>query len=197
MGPSRECSLIQQPVLEFDQFMALPPCTTGTHASAPPPSTSSTSTSSSSSAPVATYINEDGKEVYGVAPKPPTQTDTSTPMAPTPVAPAPANRKGEGSTKAEVEVEQDDLNEVVKDDAPCKRLGCKARWQGEGVSRGDGEGAKCRYHPQPVSLTLYASDARLDMHSEVLATVNQGKANLLILMTLSISGACDTGSGAY
>lgn len=47
--------------------------------------------------------------------------------------------------------EDDDLSIPVPDTAPCKRLGCSARWEGEEVSRGDGAAAKCRYHPQGVS----------------------------------------------
>jgi hypothetical protein len=39
----------------------------------------------------------------------------------------------------------------VPEGAVCKRAGCGARWAGEGESRGEGEGARCRHHPQPVS----------------------------------------------
>jgi hypothetical protein len=88
---------------------------------------------------------EDGKEYYGTA-KPPTSvassSSTTTATAPIstttpPVAPA--------------KIEEDDLTLNVPDKAGCKRLGCSAIWENEDISRGSGEGAICRFHPQNVS----------------------------------------------
>lgn len=53
-----------------------------------------------------------------------------------------------------VKDEEDDLSLPVADGARCKRRACDATWEGEGVSRGDGEKAKCRYHPLGVSLLI-------------------------------------------
>ena len=140
-------------MLEFDQFMALPACTTGTHTSEAP----IVAPTASSSTSVATYIDENGKEVYGVAPKPPTDTaaeGVSAAIAPAtaPVAAA-ATASGSAANSASLgnaELEEDDPSQSVPDGAPCKRLGCKAKWQGEAISRGSGEGSVCRYHPQAV-----------------------------------------------
>jgi len=49
--------------------------------------------------------------------------------------------------------EEDDLSTPVPDGAKCKRRACGVAWEGEEVSRGNGEKAKCRYHPLGVSLS--------------------------------------------
>ena len=84
-------------------------------------------------------------ETYGVKPKPPTDpvaSGSSTTITTAAPSPPPATPK---------EVEEDDLSAAVPDGAKCKRLGCNAQWEGEAVSRGEGEKARCRYHPQAVS----------------------------------------------
>jgi hypothetical protein len=87
-------------------------------------------------------------ETYGVAPAPPTRTKatggTATPTLSNTAPPETAEPKV-------VVVEEDDLSIPVPDGARCKRLGCGAEWEGHDVSRGDGEKAKCRHHPQSVS----------------------------------------------
>lgn len=89
-------------------------------------------------------VNEDGSETYGVAPKPPSApavAAATVAVAPTPPPAAPK------------ETEEDDLSAPVTDGAKCKRMGCKAVWEGEGVSRGSGEKAECTYHSQAVCLS--------------------------------------------
>ena len=46
--------------------------------------------------------------------------------------------------------EEDDESVPVPPGAKCKRLACGVEWVSAEVSRGEGEGAKCRYHPQPA-----------------------------------------------
>lgn len=84
-------------------------------------------------------------ETYGVAPKPPTDPVASS-SATTAIAPTPA-----AAAAAPKETEEDDLGVPVPEGAGCKRLGCRATWEGEAVSRGQGEKAECKYHPQAVS----------------------------------------------
>ncbi|CAD6570546.1 MAG: hypothetical protein TREMPRED_005890 [Tremellales sp. Tagirdzhanova-0007] len=129
-------TLSGMPVLEFDAFMAISPCTKGTHttASAPKPAAAASSTTITE-APTH-VVDENGVEVYGAAPKPPTSTAPI--VAPTP------------SPVAAVVTEEDDPTLTVPDGARCKRLGCEIGWEGEGTSRGKGGKAKCRYHPQPA-----------------------------------------------
>jgi hypothetical protein len=85
-------------------------------------------------------------ETYGVAPAPPTKAlgGTATPTLSNTAPPEIAEPKV-------VVVEEDDLSMPVPDGATCKRLGCAATWEGQDVSRGEGEKAKCRHHPQSVS----------------------------------------------
>lgn len=58
-------------------------------------------------------------------------------------------------------MEQDDPSVPVPKGARCKRLACGATWEGEEVSRGDGEKAICRYHPQAVSFNFSFFHLRL------------------------------------
>jgi hypothetical protein len=53
-----------------------------------------------------------------------------------------------------VKDEEDDLNTPVPEGAKCKRRACGVAWEGEDVSRGKGEKAKCTYHPLGVSLPV-------------------------------------------
>jgi hypothetical protein len=55
-----------------------------------------------------------------------------------------------------VKDEEDDLSAPVPEGAKCKRRACGAAWEGEDVSRGEGEKAKCTYHPLGVSCHLNA-----------------------------------------
>lgn len=82
-------------------------------------------------------------ETYGVAPKPPAAEASSS--ATTAIAPAPM------AASLPIQTEEDDLDAPVPTGAGCKRLGCKATWEGADVSRGQGEKAECKYHPQAVS----------------------------------------------
>lgn len=104
------------------------------------------------SAAPTSYVNEDGKEVYGSEPPKTTtedssKTDTSAESAPA-VASTPAPM---AQPAVPVAVEEDDPATAVPEGARCKRLACGKAWEGEETSRGDGDGAKCRHHPQAVS----------------------------------------------
>ncbi|OCF43365.1 CORD and CS domain-containing protein [Kwoniella heveanensis CBS 569] len=141
------CNEVNKPVLEFDQFMAIPPCAKGKHSSAVPTSSSSSPKPAEAlSGP--TSVSATGVETYGTAKPDKPESGSRTPNANSNVAvsstasaPAPAQKVVE---------EEDDLSIPVPQGAKCKRLGCGAEWVDEGVSRGQGEGSKCRYHPQPA-----------------------------------------------
>ncbi|ODN97467.1 CORD and CS domain-containing protein [Cryptococcus wingfieldii CBS 7118] len=156
------CKDTNKPVLEFDAFMKLPPCTTGTHTSVPraTPSVPAQKPDTSNSAPAMTS-SKDGVETYGSVPPPSASSgsgpkiENQTPVLPTP-APAPAptaaivggGKQGGAEEKKEVKEEEDDVSLPVPEGARCKRTACGAAWEGEEVSRGEGEKATCRYHPQ-------------------------------------------------
>ncbi|KAK1927538.1 HSP20-like chaperone [Papiliotrema laurentii] len=127
------CNEVNKPVMEFEAFMAIPPCAQGRHTTEAPVNAAPAS-SSQQAAP--TLVHEDGSETYGATPKPPSTPAASTITTATPPPPSPK------------ETEEDDLSVPVPEGSRCKRLGCKAVWEGEAVSRGDGEKAKCVYHPQ-------------------------------------------------
>lgn len=112
-------------VLTFEEFLAIPPCTTGKHSTEAP--------ATPAPAPVpevpAPSVNSSGVETYRTT-KPITQMAVSTATA-TPVAPL-----------KEKPIEQDDPSVPVPVDAKCKRLGCKAVYKGP-----DTYEEKCVHHP--------------------------------------------------
>lgn len=95
-----------------------------------------------------------GVETYGSAPASgaatPAPAHASEPAAPA-AAPAPTVATQKPAEPEPVVEEDDDPDVPVPEGARCKRLGCGAAWEGEGVSRGDGAKAVCTYHPQKVS----------------------------------------------
>ncbi|TXT12889.1 hypothetical protein VHUM_01290 [Vanrija humicola] len=127
------CKEVNKPVMEFDQFMAIPTCAQGKHTTEAPvmPKPAAVTTDAPAS------VSASGVETYGA----------KTPAKP--ATPAPQAALHADTPEPEVkEDEQDDLSLPVPAGAKCKRLGCGAEWEGEAVSRGDGEKAVCRYHPQ-------------------------------------------------
>lgn len=124
------CKDINKPVLDFDEFMQIPPCTeieghtTTTPQVLPVPK--------STPSPSVSQKVLDGKEVYHVS-------GLSAAAAPVEVAPAPAPT-----------LELDDLNASVEVGALCRRKGCSTAFVSDEVNRqGDGEGTVCHYHPLP------------------------------------------------
>jgi hypothetical protein len=116
-------------------------CTTGTHTDAAPVSAAST-TAAKPSEPNHVTV-ENGVETYSTGASGQNASSSSSATAPIKMADLPP---------AEPEKEEeDDLSLPVPEGARCKRRACGAIWEGENVSRGDGEKSKCRYHPSGVS----------------------------------------------
>jgi hypothetical protein len=125
-----------------ERLLTTQPCAKGIHSAAAP---------TKPAAPVAeaptASSTSNGVETYGSAPVPSSETATTThAAAPAPVAAAPALAPAQP-----VAEEDDDLSVQVGEGTSCKRLGCGVRYESENVSRGEGEKAVCRYHPQAVS----------------------------------------------
>lgn len=119
-------------------------CITGTHTDAAPVSAAST-TAAKPSEPNHVTV-ENGVETYSTGASGQNASSSSSATAPIKMADLPP---------AEPEKEEeDDLSLAVPEGARCKRRACGATWEGENVSRGDGENSKCRYHPLGVSLYL-------------------------------------------
>lgn len=148
--------------------MALPPCTTGKHSSALRVNPAAPQKNSQAEpSPVVTSVSKDGIETYGTAvptaklpaaesskvsvSDPATAASSFSPSALTAITLS----EPKVEQKEVKEEEQDDLSAPVPDGARCKRLACGATWEGEQVSRGEGEKAVCRYHPQPVRLNFF------------------------------------------
>lgn len=95
--------------------------------------------------------SKDGVEVYGSAPASGAASGAATPAPePAPAAAAPSVATQKPAEPEPPVEEEDDPDVPVPDGARCKRLGCGAAWEGEAVSRGNGEKAVCTYHPQKV-----------------------------------------------
>ena len=133
--PSIHHRLNLHQVLSFEEFLTIPPCTTGKHSTTAPtlapvqtsgPNAGSSQKHTEVSAPSST--SADGIESYGT-PKPlPTITPSATPPPP----------------KVEKPLEQDPPGAVIPAGAKCKRNGCKAVFPG-GDRHLDNE--KCVFHP--------------------------------------------------
>jgi CHORD len=127
--------LTSSKVLTFDEFLSIPPCTTGKHSTTAPtlaPAQTSGPGSQKQKHPEVApppTVGSDGVEVYGEHKKPlPQVTAASTPPP----------------EKKEKPLEQDDPSKPVPEGAKCKRLGCGQAYGGG--NREDEEG-KCVFHP--------------------------------------------------
>lgn len=131
-------------VTSFDQFLAIPGCSTGRHTDIPredvPFSSTTEKVEVSSPATAPSKVDKHGTETYGSTPAPvvaavpatiPQSTSTSAPPAPAP-EPEP------------VVEEEDDLSVAVPAGKTCLRRGCGHAYVSEDVSRGDD--VSCEYH---------------------------------------------------
>ncbi|WWC96958.1 hypothetical protein V866_003834 [Kwoniella sp. B9012] len=131
------CAEVNKPVLEFDQFMALPTCTKGKHSASTTPAPATKPTQPPTSSLDEPTISSDGVETYGFS-KLSTKSDAPAPaVSSTSSVPAPAQKI--------VEEEEDDPSVQVTEGTQCKRLGCGYKYVNEVESRKEGG---CRYHPQ-------------------------------------------------
>ena len=133
-------------VTDFDDFMKIPPCATGSHSLEAPEGAPKVAPRVES-APTSTTA--DGKEVYGnksivndSAFKSPSG---SLPLGPKPVA---AQEPPKPQSTEYVEV-QDDPDATVEKGTRCKRKACGQEYNGG--ERTDGE---CKYHPGVVSVEV-------------------------------------------
>lgn len=145
-NPGPDCPVCRAAVTDFDDFMKIPPCATGSH-SVEAPEGAPKATPRVEAAPTST--SADGKEVYGTksivndsAFKSPSG---SRPLEPKPVA---AQEPAKPQSTEYVEV-QDDPDAVVEKGTRCKRKACGQEY--DGGERTDGE---CKYHPGVVSLVV-------------------------------------------
>ncbi|OCH86557.1 chord-domain-containing protein [Obba rivulosa] len=127
------CSGVNKPVLDFDEFMKIPGCTSGLHSEKAPvvdPAPKPTPSVGLQSVEVKTSVSQPGQETYRIAPRAPSP---GTPPEPAPVI-----------------EEEDDLSAPVAVGTECKRNGCKTKYESDEASRvGDGPGTVCKYHPMP------------------------------------------------
>ena len=124
-------------VLTFDEFMTIPPCTTGTH-----------STIDDTPAPEPKPSNEEVEAKIAAqnqkAAQAAQQADTLTPAVAR-VAVASASQTPRASSPAPPEDEDDDPSLPVPDGASCKRRGCGATYTATTAEGREGE--QCIHHP--------------------------------------------------
>lgn len=126
-------------MLTFDEFLAIPPCTTGKHSTvveAPPPAPKP--------APANVTPAPAPAPSYTPTPAPPAAAPKAAPIS----SSVPTGDSTPSAPKPAVEEDEDDDPAVpVPAGSRCKRRGCGAEHNGSG-SR---EGEKCVYHPgQPI-----------------------------------------------
>ncbi|BGP46135.1 hypothetical protein JCM10450v2_001975 [Rhodotorula kratochvilovae] len=131
------CSDVSKPVTDFDDFMKIPPCATGTHSLEPAEPLTKPVVDA---APAPSSTSADGKEVYGAAGA------STTPAASLPPLPAAPQLAHEDKVKKPVSTayveEQDDPDVALTKGMRCKRKACGAEFEEQ--ERKDGE---CNYHP--------------------------------------------------
>ncbi|RPA81650.1 chord-domain-containing protein [Ascobolus immersus RN42] len=115
-------------VLTFDEFLTIPPCTTGVHSTAAN-DLAPVNTSASSAPPPKPTSTGTGAETYN---RPGT---TSRPSAPAP-----------SSAPKEPEIIRDDLTITPESGAKCRRLACTAEYTGSSRSGEQDENGPCTFH---------------------------------------------------
>ncbi|KAH9945969.1 chord-domain-containing protein [Epithele typhae] len=132
------CQAVNKPVLDFDEFMKIPGCATGTH------STEAPAVPAPKPAPQAdlkmTSSSPGGAETYSSRPTPAPATPTPRETA-VPAPPAAAPKFVE---------EEDDPTAAVPEGTKCRHNGCKLVYASDELHRADGGAeAECTYHPKP------------------------------------------------
>ncbi|KAF2002926.1 chord-domain-containing protein [Amniculicola lignicola CBS 123094] len=115
-------------VLTFDEFLAIPPCTTGTHSEVNDTPTPEPQTAPDAPEPTKVSLDSLGAALPAPVPRLPTS-------APSAARPTPSPAPPEDS-------EDDDPSLDIKEGQTCRRKGC-----GQNYSGGDREGEECVHHP--------------------------------------------------
>ncbi|KAG6334872.1 hypothetical protein ID866_4213 [Astraeus odoratus] len=133
------CSELNKPVLDFDEFMNIPGCTTGSHTEEVPDTKSQTK-KKPAQGNLTLRESSQGTEVY------------STQL---PKAPAEPTAIVGTATSTEPPPEEDDLSASVPPGTVCKRKGCGTAFVSDEENRiGDGAGTVCTHHPAPVGFNF-------------------------------------------
>ena len=143
-------------VTNFDEFMALEGCTTGTHSSE-----KEEAKIVEKEIVLPTYFDENGKESYGTPPPLPSSVPSLPPLPPAPIDTIAPGQSGTPTTKggeigipklssreiahARIEEQDDPIGKVDKG-MRCKRRGCEVDYDGE-----TRQGEECYFHPGAAS----------------------------------------------
>lgn len=132
------CKTVNKPVLEFDQFIKIKGCTTGTHSTEKPSQPVPKLTSQTKSQEINLIKSDSTKETYTTKSHQ-TTTDVFKPLK---------EDEEKGKEKVEVKELVDDPELVVPERSRCKRLTCGQEWKGDlGSKRGELNPDECTYHP--------------------------------------------------
>ncbi|CAM0138455.1 hypothetical protein VKS41_007068 [Umbelopsis sp. WA50703] len=128
-------------VIDFDEFLKIPGCTTGRHTDEKPVQPEPAKTEATE-APIET---NDKVEVYNNGAAISLSSHTPTP---TTVAEAADDTEKKAKPFAVEQLpDEDDLSVPVKEGTTCKRRGCGVTYKDDATSRGDGAEAVCHHHP--------------------------------------------------
>lgn len=134
-------SCCKKRVVDFDEFLKIPGCTTGRHTDEKPVQPEPAKTEATAS-PTET---NDKVEVYNNGAAISLSSHTPTP---TTVAEAAEDTERKAKPLAVEQLpEEDDLSVPVKEGTTCKRRGCGVTYKDDATSRGDGAEADCWHHP--------------------------------------------------
>ncbi|KAH7929796.1 chord-domain-containing protein [Leucogyrophana mollusca] len=130
------CSDVNKPVLDFDEFMKIPGCTSGPHTHEAP-QTLPPEPKSTPNVELTMIESSEGKEVY------------SSKVAKAAI-PSSSAIVASPAEKPPVVEDEDELSVAVAPGTICRRKGCGVVFVGDDVNRlGDGDGTICTYHPAP------------------------------------------------
>lgn len=153
------CTKINRGVTDFNDFLAIKGCTTGTHSSEPLPIPPKpiVVVEEEESSKTPNSIDTNGKEIYGQSALP-----LPLPPAPTPSAPS-------KPVSSEYIEEQDDPEILIVKGTTCKRRGCGISYDGEAR-----ENEICSYHPGSVSILslLWTIKNEKANHDETMIVAN-------------------------
>ncbi|GAA5862174.1 hypothetical protein JCM8547_007763 [Rhodosporidiobolus lusitaniae] len=126
------CNSTSKPVTDFDEFMAIKPCATGTHSTEKPEEPAKPVVVDTAPAASKDAV---GREVYGAAP-----TKPAAELPPLPAAPTVPKDAAKPKSTEYVE-EQDDPGVTIEKGMRCKRKACGKEFEGQ-----ERTAVECRYH---------------------------------------------------
>lgn len=147
------CRDKNKPVMEFDHFMKLEGCATGTHSieqTVDTPASSAVYQKPESTVHLAKSLDENGRETYSTSNQENLASTEPNPCHPKTTSDVFQPIRSEDAVKAKSPVKdpEDDEEAIIPSGAKCKRLSCGLTWSGpHNAKRGKLDTGECTYHP--------------------------------------------------